>query len=284
MTQRFQTELEQAKEMARMELEQEHLENLKLLELSLEQKHEEQLQGLAELQDRHVKEMEALKADHVNEIEQRDAESARTHADSLVAISLDAEREVTKGKEELEFAHRKELEMYQESLESEQARVLALEAVQASLEVTHKEIVEKMKEEHEKEMNTVKNIVDAVHGDQVRELQDLLEQNHRQVRYDGIHYLSWVLGFQCGVMWGIRGWCGRGGSGKRCDGACVSEREGVNSVVNTVILWIGNVAGVWVELGKANGGKRAVVASVKGYKVDTCGVRGRERKTAGESK
>ena len=85
------------------------------------------------------------------------------------------------------------------------------------------------------------------------------------------------------LMWGIRGWCGRGGSGKRCDGACVCEREGMNSVVNTVIVWIGNVAGVWVELGKANGGKCAVVVSVKGYKVDTCGVRGKERKTAGES-
>ena len=81
----------------------------------------------------------------------------------------------------------------------------------------------------------------------------------------------------------IRGWCGRGGSGKRCDSECVSEREGVNSVVKTVIVWIGNVAVVWVEIGKANGGKRAVVASVKGYKVDTCSVRGRERKTAGES-
>ena len=46
----------------------------------------------------------------------------------------------------------------------------------------------------------------------------------------------------------------------------------MNSVVNTVIVWIGNVAGVWVELLKANGGKRAVVAKVEGYKVDTCGV------------
>ena len=46
----------------------------------------------------------------------------------------------------------------------------------------------------------------------------------------------------------------------------------MNSVVNTVIVWIGNVAGVWVELLKVNGGKRAVVASVKGYKADTCGV------------
>ena len=46
----------------------------------------------------------------------------------------------------------------------------------------------------------------------------------------------------------------------------------MNSVVNTVIVWIGNVAGVWVELLKANGQKRAVVASVKGCKADTCGV------------
>ena len=44
------------------------------------------------------------------------------------------------------------------------------------------------------------------------------------------------------------------------------------------------MAGEWVELGKANGGKRTVVASVKGYKVDTCGVRGRGPKAAGESK
>ena len=47
----------------------------------------------------------------------------------------------------------------------------------------------------------------------------------------------------------------------------------MNSVLKTVIVWIGNVAGVWVELGKANGGKRAVVASVKGHKVGTCGAR-----------
>ena len=42
---------------------------------------------------------------------------------------------------------------------------------------------------------------------------------------------------------------------------------------------------MWPECGwnwEGAGGKRAVVASVKGYKVDTCGVRGRERKTAGE--
>ena len=46
----------------------------------------------------------------------------------------------------------------------------------------------------------------------------------------------------------------------------------MNSVVNTVIVWIGNV-----ELLKANVGKGAVVASVKGYEVDTCGVRGSEK-------
>ena len=44
------------------------------------------------------------------------------------------------------------------------------------------------------------------------------------------------------------------------------------------------MAGVWVELGKADGGKRVVVAKVKGHKVDTCGASGREQETAGESK
>ena len=79
------------------------------------------------------------------------------------------------------------------------------------------------------------------------------------------------IGIPVRLRWGIRVWCGRGGSGKRCDGACVCEREGMNSVVSIVIVWIGNVAGVWVELGEENGGKRAVVASIKGYKVDACG-------------
>ena len=86
------------------------------------------------------------------------------------------------------------------------------------------------------------------------------------------------------LMWGIRGWCGRGGSGRRCDGACVYEREGINSAVNTVIVWIENVAGAVSRLLKANGGKRTVVARVKGYKVDACSVRGRERKTTAECK
>ena len=57
----------------------------------------------------------------------------------------------------------------------------------------------------------------------------------------------------------------------------------MDSVVNTVIVRIRNVVGMWVEVGKANGGKRAVVAKVKGYKVDACGVGGwgREQKTGG---
>ena len=55
----------------------------------------------------------------------------------------------------------------------------------------------------------------------------------------------------------------------------------MNSVVSTVIVWIGNVVRVWVELLKANGGKRAVVASVKGYKVDTCGASGRSENPRG---
>ena len=46
----------------------------------------------------------------------------------------------------------------------------------------------------------------------------------------------------------------------------------MNSVVSTVIVRLGKVAGVWVELLKANEGKCRVVASIKGYKVDMCGV------------
>ena len=84
---------------------------------------------------------------------------------------------------------------------------------------------------------------------------------------EGVMYSLFIMHIEIPVqlMWRVRGWCGRGGSGKRCDGERVCEREGVNSVVNTVIVWIGSVAGVWEELGKANGRKRAVVAKAKGY-------------------
>lgn len=61
MIQQFQTELEQAKEMAKYELEQEHLENLKQLETNLEQKHAEQLSGLMKLQGKHEEDMKQLK-------------------------------------------------------------------------------------------------------------------------------------------------------------------------------------------------------------------------------
>ena len=61
MTRQFQTELEQAKEMAKYELEQEHLENLKQLETSLQQQHAEQLSGLMRLQGQHEEEKKLLK-------------------------------------------------------------------------------------------------------------------------------------------------------------------------------------------------------------------------------
>ena len=98
MSQKFQTELEEAKEVARYELEQEHLENLRQLETSLGQKHSEQLRGLAELQNKHVQDINILKAGHVAEVERLKSELAQAHSDQLSAVSLDAEREVSQVK------------------------------------------------------------------------------------------------------------------------------------------------------------------------------------------
>lgn len=95
MSQKFQTELEEAKEVARYELEQEHLENLRQLETNLGQKHEEQLRGLAELQQKHVQEINILKANHVAEVERLKNELAQVYHEQLSAVSLDAEREVS---------------------------------------------------------------------------------------------------------------------------------------------------------------------------------------------
>ena len=95
MSEKFQTELEEAKEVARYELEQEHLENLRQLEQSLGQKHEEQLRGLAELQGKHVQEINILKAGHEAEVERLKNELAQAHSEQLSAVSLDAEREVS---------------------------------------------------------------------------------------------------------------------------------------------------------------------------------------------
>lgn len=94
-SQKFQTELEEAKEVARYELEQEHLENLRQLETNLGQKHEEQLRGLAELQQKHVQEINIVKANHVAEVERLKNELAQVYHEQLSAVSLDAEREVS---------------------------------------------------------------------------------------------------------------------------------------------------------------------------------------------
>lgn len=69
MTQRLQAELEQAKEVARLEVEQEHLQNLQQLEENLGENHAEQLKGLADLQKNHMEEVEKLKYHHQQEFE-----------------------------------------------------------------------------------------------------------------------------------------------------------------------------------------------------------------------
>lgn len=181
MSQKFQTELEEAKEVARYELEQEHLENLRQLEASLGQKHAEQLHGLAELQQKHVEEIHILKAGHVAEVERLKSEVAQAYNDQLSAVSLDAEREVSQIKEELDVAHSKEIDSFKDALERGKSRVLALEAVQASMQTAHRDIVQRMQENFDKEMESVQKNVDSAHGEQVQELQSLLEERHKRV-------------------------------------------------------------------------------------------------------
>lgn len=182
MSEKFQTELEEAKEVARYELEQEHLENLRQLEASLGQNHAEQLRGLAELQQKHVDEIHNLKAAHVTEIERLKKEVAQAYNDQLSAVSLDAEREVSQVKEELDEAHSKEIDAFKDALEREKSRVLALEAVQASIQAAHHDIVQRMQENFDKEMGNVRSNVDSAHGEQVQELQSLLEERHKMVK------------------------------------------------------------------------------------------------------
>lgn len=72
--------------------------------------------------------------------------------------------------------------MYEAALEEEKARVLALEAVQASLQTTHKEIMDKAKEESDLKIESLQALMDAAHGNQVQQLQDLIEEQHKEVR------------------------------------------------------------------------------------------------------
>lgn len=60
MKERYKAEIEQAKERARLELEQEHLQNLQLLEEELEKKHGKQMEGLATLQDIHEEDIQRI--------------------------------------------------------------------------------------------------------------------------------------------------------------------------------------------------------------------------------
>lgn len=101
------------------------------------------------------------------------------------------------------MAHTKEMEGFQEALAREKSRVVALEAVQASMQTAHRDIVSRMQRDFDQEIEGLRNKVDAAHGDQVMELQDLLEDRHKKVRsanagYGGSAFgytLLWLEGF-----------------------------------------------------------------------------------------
>ena len=80
------------------------------------------------------------------------------------------------------MAHTKEMEGFQEALAREKSRVVALEAVQASMQTAHRDIMSRMQRDFDQEIEGLRNKVDAAHGDQVMELQDLLEDRHKKVR------------------------------------------------------------------------------------------------------
>ena len=79
------------------------------------------------------------------------------------------------------MAHAKEIDAFRKALEREKSRVLALEAVQASMQTAHRDIVSRMQENFGQEMEGLRNNVDSAHGEQVQELQSLLEDRHKMV-------------------------------------------------------------------------------------------------------
>ena len=79
------------------------------------------------------------------------------------------------------MAHAKEIDAFKEALEREKSRVLALEAVQASMQTAHLDIVSRMQENFQQEVEGLRNNVDSAHGEQVQELQSLLEDRHKMV-------------------------------------------------------------------------------------------------------
>lgn len=87
-------------------------------------------------------------------------------------------------KEELDVAHAKEIDAFKVALEREKSRVLALEAVQSSMQTTHHDIVSRMQDKYDQEMEVLRSNVDSAHGKQVLELQSLLEERHKKVSLD----------------------------------------------------------------------------------------------------
>lgn len=82
------------------------------------------------------------------------------------------------------MAHSKEIEAFKEALERGKSRVLALEAVQTSMQTAHRDIVSRLQDTFDQEMEALKNNVDSAHGEQVQELQSLLEERHKRVSRD----------------------------------------------------------------------------------------------------
>ncbi|XP_065053400.1 A-kinase anchor protein 9-like isoform X3 [Rhopilema esculentum] len=178
LTERVAFEIDRAREEARQEYEEIHSFKLRQLENQLEETHVQQLQTLQDMHEKHKSNIDELKKQHEEEIrnlEDSGDEKFRSMKESLQeermseinAVELSLEKDVDKIKQELEEAHKKELEELKNELISANAKLTALDKVKSGTEKTYMETIKTLHEDYENEISKLKEAIESIRDKQL---------------------------------------------------------------------------------------------------------------------
>eukprot|EP00794_Sanderia_malayensis_P003343 gene3343-3832_t len=163
------TDRDRVMEDAQRQTEAEHILHLRSLEDKLEETHILQLQTLQDIQEKHRLDIEDLKREHEKEKLELLNKDLQTDLGTI--------NELDKAKQELEEAHKKEIEQLTNELKVASSRIVALEAMKSGSEATYLETIDHLKEEYEHEITKLKESVDKIKMNQL----ESLERRHADV-------------------------------------------------------------------------------------------------------
>lgn len=174
-----QTKIQQAEELARYTMEQEHLENLKKLEEDLLAKHQGQIAALDDLLQHHQAELDKLKEGHEVEKQNIINEWKRKISDALSTVKNVHEQEIRSKDEEVEKAE-SELKRYILEMETKDKNMNALRESIDKANMEYEGRLTDMRNDFDAKLEEVRSSMSGSTESQIRAIQELLSKQHKE--------------------------------------------------------------------------------------------------------